>query len=132
MHRTSSGDLRQALQRTARELARDARTLQKVTHVSSALQEAERLQGQAEKALAEAQTLKLQARLEDLTLWQMEKVTQSRKGSKIYSYWMASWREGGKTRNVHLGSCRKMDAAEARLKARKMKAEALGINAEIL
>lgn len=33
---------------------------------------------------------------------------------------------GGKTRNVHLGSCKKMDATEARRKAREMKAEALG------
>jgi hypothetical protein len=40
---------------------------------------------------------------------------------------MASWREGGKTRNVHLGSCKKMDASEALQKARAMKAEALGI-----
>jgi hypothetical protein len=32
----------------------------------------------------------------------MEKVKQSRKGSKTYSYWMASWREDGKTRNVAL------------------------------
>jgi hypothetical protein len=39
----------------------------------------------------------------------MKKVKQSRKGSKTYNYWMASWREGGKTRNVHLGSARKMD-----------------------
>ena len=78
-------------------------------------------------ALAEAEALKLQARLEDLNVWQMEKVKQSRKGSKTYTYWMASWREGGKTHNVHLGSSRKMDAAEARQKAREMKAEALGI-----
>jgi hypothetical protein len=40
---------------------------------------------------------------------------------------MASWREGGKTRNVHLGSARKMDAAKARQKARRIKAEALGM-----
>jgi hypothetical protein len=46
-----------------------------------------------------------------------------------HTYWMASWREGGKTRNVHLGSSRKMDAAEARQKAREMKAEALGMRA---
>ncbi len=56
------------------------------------------LQGEADLALAEAQALKLQARLEDLTMWEMEKVKQSRKGSKTYTYWMASWREGGKTR----------------------------------
>ena len=36
---------------------------------------------------------------------------------------MASWREGGKTRNVHLGSVRKMDTEAARRKARVMTAE---------
>jgi len=46
--------------------------------------------------------------------------------SKIYSYWMACWREGGRTRNVHLGSAGKMDAEAARQKARERKAEALG------
>ena len=92
----------------------------------AARREAERLQGEAEKALAEAEALKLQARLEDLTVWQMEKIKQSRKGSKTYSYWMASWREDGKTRNVHLGSARKMDAEAARRKARERKAEGLG------
>jgi hypothetical protein len=50
-------------------------------------------------------------------MWVMEKVKQSRKGSKTYTYWMASWRE----------SSRKMDAAQARQKARAMKAEALGL-----
>ena len=39
---------------------------------------------------------------------------------------MPFWREGGKTRNVHLGSARKMDAEAARRKARAMKAEGLG------
>jgi hypothetical protein len=56
-------------------------------------------------------------------------VKESKKGSKIYTYWMASWREGDKMRNVHLGSARKMGAEEARQKARKMKAEALGMRA---
>jgi hypothetical protein len=128
MHRTPSGDRRQALQKEARELARDARALQKVARAPAARREAERLQGEAEKALAEAEALKLQARLEDLTVWQMEKVKQSRKGSKTYTYWMTSWREGNKTRNVHLGSSKKMDAEEALQKARKMKAEAIHVN----
>ena len=73
-----------------------------------------------------AEAFKLQAWLEDLTIWEMEKVKQSRKGSKTYTYWMASWRENGKTRNVHLGCSRKMDAEAARQKARERKAEALG------
>jgi hypothetical protein len=128
MHRTPSGDRRQALQKEAQELARDARALQKVApHLPAAHQEAERLQGEADAALAEAEALKLQARLEDLTVWEMEKIKQSRKGSKTYTCWMASWREGGKTRNVHLGSARKMDAEAAKQKAREMKAKALGM-----
>ena len=45
------------------------------------VREAERLQGEADAALVEAQALKLQVRLEDLTVWEMEKVKQSRKGS---------------------------------------------------
>ena len=127
MHRTPSGDRRQSLQKEARELARDARALQKAARAPAARRVAKRLQGEANAALAEAEALKLQARLEDLNVWQMEKVKQSRKGCKTYTYWMASWREGGKTRNVHLGSARKMDAEAARRKAREMKAEALGI-----
>jgi hypothetical protein len=100
--------------------------LQKAARAPAARQEAERLQGEADATLAEAQALKLQARLEDLTVWQMEKVKQSRKDCKTYTYWMASWHEGGKTRNVHLGSSRKMDAETARRKARERKAEGLG------
>lgn len=76
-------------------------------------------------ALAEAEELKLQARLEDLNIWQMNKAKEGKKGTQIYAYWMASWREGDKTRNVHLGSCKKMDAETARQKARKMKEKAI-------
>jgi hypothetical protein len=90
-------------------------------------QEGRKLQGEADSALAEA--LKLQARLEDLNVWERELVKESRKASKTYTYWMASWREGDKTRNMHLGSTRKMDAEAARQKARRMKAEALGMRA---
>jgi len=65
------------------------------------------------------------ARLQDLHLWKMEKIKDSRKGTKKYEYWMASWREGSKVRNVHLGSCKKLDYQAALQKARVMKAEAL-------
>jgi hypothetical protein len=71
---------------------------------------------------------RLQAKLEDLTVWDMKKVNHSRKGSKTYTYWMASWREGDRTRNVHLGSTRKIDAEAALQKAKKMKAEAIHVN----
>jgi hypothetical protein len=62
-------------------------------------------------------------------VWEMEKVKESKMGSKTYTYRMASWREGDKTRNVHLESTRKMDAEAAGQKAMKMKAEALGMRA---
>jgi len=38
---------------------------------------------------------------EDLHNWQMEKVKASKMGSGSYIHWMVSWREGGKTRNIH-------------------------------
>lgn len=113
------------MKREALELERDARTLQKATRAPAVLQEAQRLQEEANTALAEAEDLKLQARLEDLNIWQMKKAKKGKKGTRIYTYWMASWREGNRTRNVHLGSCKKMDAEAARQKARKMKEEAI-------
>lgn len=69
MHSTLSGDRRQSLQKEDRELARDARALQKAAaHAPATRREAERLQGEAQKALVEAEALKLQARWEDLAV----------------------------------------------------------------
>jgi predicted nucleic acid-binding Zn-ribbon protein len=67
-------------------------------------------------------------RLEDVHPWVMEKEKTTKAGTKTYTYWIVSWREGDKVRNVHLGSCRKMDAETARQKARRLKAAALGID----
>jgi regulator of replication initiation timing len=128
MHKTPAGERRKSLIRDAKELAKDARFLEKAACAPSARQEAQRLQEEASSVLAQAEALKLQSRLEDQTVWEMEKVKQTRKGPKTYTYWMTSWREGNKTRNVHLGSSRKMDAEEALQKARKMKAEAIHVN----
>jgi hypothetical protein len=54
-----------------------------------------------------------------------EKVKTTKKGSKAYTYWIASWREGDEVRNIHLGSTKKLSREAARQKARRMKAEAL-------
>jgi hypothetical protein len=128
MHKTPAGERRKSLIREAKELAKDAKLLEKVAHAPSARQEAQRLQGEVESALAEAEALKLQARLEDLTVWKMEKSKKSKKEPETYTYWMASWREGDRTRNVHLGSAQKIDAEEALQKAQKIKAEAIHVN----
>ncbi len=129
MHKTSAGEKRKALKAEALELERDARAAMKAAEIlPDARREARRMEGRADELKAEAEALEGAARLEDLTLWQMEKAKITKKGSKTYLYWMASWREGGKVRNVHLGSCRKVDHETALQKARKLKAEALGIS----
>ncbi len=84
------------------------------------------LEGQAEEMRAGAAALKDQVRLEDLRLWVMEKAKTTMNGSRSYGYWMASWWEGGKVRNVHLGSCWRMDEEAALQKARKLKTSVFG------
>jgi hypothetical protein len=129
MHKTAAGEKRKALKTEALGLERDARaTMQAADILPDARREARRMEGRADELKAEAEDLKGAARLEDLHLWQMEKVKSTKKGSKTYHYWMASWREGDKVRNVHLGSCKKLDAEAALQKARKMKAKAIGIS----
>ena len=86
------------------------------------------MEGRADSLKAKAEALKGAVRLEDLSVWVMETAKTTKKGKTTYGYWMASWREGDRVRNVHLGSCAKMDTEAARQKAKKMKAEALGID----
>ena len=126
MHATTAGNKIKALKKEARELARDATTTKRAAkNLPDASEKARELQEEANKALSEAVTLRPVARLEDLHVWQMEKTKTTKKGSRSYLYWMANWREGGKVRNVHLGSCKKLDAEAALQKARKVKADAL-------
>jgi hypothetical protein len=58
------------------------------------------LQALADKRLTQAQALKLEARLEDIQVWEQRKVKDTKKGAKTYTYVMASWREGKKIKNV--------------------------------
>jgi hypothetical protein len=128
MHKTAAGEKRKALKTEAMELERYARAAMKAAEIlPDAREEARKLEQQADERKAESGPLVGAARLEDINLWQMEKEKTTKKGSKTYIYWMASWREGGKIRNVHLGSCRKVDHETAFQKARKMKAAVLGI-----
>jgi hypothetical protein len=74
-----------------------------------------------------AEAPRLQA-VGDLNLWELKVGRHGRDGPKTYTYWMASWREDGKVRNVYLGSTRRMTPEQAMAKARAMKAEALGLS----
>lgn len=68
------------------------------------------------------------ARVQAVKPWIMEKIKTTKNGSKTYRYWMASWREGGKVRHVHLGSCEKITSYDvAYYVAMTYKAKALGI-----
>ena len=128
MHKTASGEKRKALQKEALELAMQSRAAMKAASVlPQAGSKARELQEEAERLRAEAEALKNRARLEDLTIWTMEKIKSTSKGSRSYHYWMATWREESRTRNMHLGSCARMDADAALQKAKAMKAEALGV-----
>jgi len=128
MHKTTTSERMKSLKAEARELERDARAAMQAAEVlPDARPRARELTSHADMLKAEAEALKGAARLEDLHLWQMEKSKTTKKGTQSYLYWMASWREGGKVRHVHLGSCRKVDRETALQKARRMKAEALGL-----
>ena len=128
MHKTTSGEKRKALKEEALELSRSAKAAMKAAKtLPEAREKARELDGQADTLKGEAEALKGAARLEDLHIWQMDKVKTTKKGSKTYGYWMASWREGDRVRNVHLGSCSKLDEETALQKARAMKAKALGV-----
>ena len=124
MHKTEAGEKRNDLKRTALELEKEVKALQNIPQMKPA---ARTRQDEADRLKAEAEALKDKARLEDLHVWKMEKEKRTKKGSKTYTYWMASWREDDKVRNVYLGSSRMIDAEAARQKARKIKAEALGL-----
>ena len=81
-----------------------------------ARKKARTLEDRAASLQAEAEDLKEAARLEDLHIWQMEKTKKTKttkKGKMTYGYWMASWRNGDKVRNVHIGSCAKVDREAA-------------------
>ena len=128
MHKTKAGEKAKALKKESRELARNATATKRAASVlPEASHKARELKSQADKARSEAVALRPVARLEDLNVWIMEKTKTTKKGSQTYHYWMANWREGGKVRNVHLGSCGKMDEETARQKARAIKAESLAI-----
>jgi len=128
MHKTTTSERMKTMKTEARELERDARAAMQAAEVlPDARPRARELTSHADMLKAEAEALKGAARLEDLHLWQMEKSKTTKKGTRSYFYWMASWREGGKVRHVHLGSCRKVDRETALQKARKVKAGALGL-----
>jgi hypothetical protein len=125
MHTTPARTKAKEKRKQAQAWRQEIRTIEELVTIPSKAKEAMTRAREEEEARLNREAMGLQerARLEDIGVWQMEKV----KGGKPYKYWMASWREGGRVRNVHLGSCRKVSKEEALQKAREAKAKALGV-----
>lgn len=129
MHKTNAGERAKALKKEAQELARRAKAQKEAAATMRAARvTVMNLQSMAAKRLSQAQAQRLEARLEDLQVWEQKKVKDTKKGAKTYTYFMASWREGKKIRNVYLGSSQKMSLEQAQELARAMKREALGLS----
>ena len=124
IYETESGEEITTLRDEARELRDEAAKLREVRGMEAGAGERE-----AEAARLEERAGELweAARLEALTVYlgQVEKITA--KGPKTYEYYFASWKMGDKVVNKYIGSPRKMTREAATEKARKLKAEALGL-----
>ena len=120
----TSRDMKELRSEAARR-DREARILERVDGLDPAVgvrrEEAERLRDQA-------RDLRPEWRLENLEVYQVTKEKVTKKGeTRMYHYWHASWREGEKVRTVYLGSVKRMSEEKALAKARRLKAEALGL-----
>ena len=125
VHDTPARQRARELKEEAHSLIKEARALEGIEGLKA--ESTARLE-EAKKLNEEAKGLQNRARLEDLSVRQVDywKDTK-RKGKQNYPRWVCSWQEGDKIITKYLGSSRKLSREAALGKARKMKAEALGI-----
>ncbi|KUK43413.1 MAG: Uncharacterized protein XD72_2221 [Methanothrix harundinacea] len=124
VYETTRGEEIKTLRDEARKLREDATKLRSIKGMEPGARERE---VEAARLEGEAEDLWNAARLEALTVYKGDVAKKTKTGEATYTYWYASWRESGKVKNVHLGSTKKMDREAATAKARKLKAEALGL-----
>lgn len=127
VNRTQTRDRIKFLLNEARELDNAIKSLSRRTDLGPS--ELENFQGLLEecktKLLVESEALRPVARLEDTSIYRVEKHVNKKKS---LFYWFAAWSINGKSRNIYLGSCASMDEESALKKARKLKAEMLGLS----
>ncbi len=126
VHKTPTGERIKQLRAEARKLSTALVAARELEGLGELGDLKARLQERQEATQVEAAVLQSsgRARLEDLSVFKIKK--EMKKG-KEHEYWHAAWVIDGRTRNVYLGSCKKMGRKEALEKARKMKAGELGI-----
>ena len=124
IYETASGGEITALREEARKLRDEAARLRGIRGMEAGARERE---GEAARLEERAGELWEAGRLEALTVYlgQVERITA--KGPKTYECYFASWKMGDKVVNKYIGSPRKMTRKAATAKARKLKAEALGL-----
>ena len=124
VYETTSGEAIKARKEEARRLRGEAAKLRGIRGMESGARKREVEAARLEERAGELWEV---ARLEALTVYlgQVEKITA--KGPKTYEYYFASWKMGDKVVNKYIGSPRKMTREAATAKARKLKAEALGL-----
>ena len=86
------------------------------------------LQSLTAKRLSQAQALRQEARRWKISRYGSRRGKDTKKGAKTYTYFMASWREGGRIKNVYLGPSHKMSRTQAQEQAKALKREALGLS----
>lgn len=124
VHNTAARKEARGLKERSQELAREARALD---GIEDAVSLAGERRAEAARQEERASELQERARLEDLSVMQEPLIKVTKKGKrKKYWRWVAAWRVEGKYQKVYVGSCKRMNQAEALRKARRMKAEALG------
>ena len=97
MHTTEAGERRKALKRDAKEMARKALTLREATKILPELKiEAMRYQVAANKTLSRAEALKLETRIEDIHVWEQNRVKETKMGPKTYTSSLACLGRGTK------------------------------------
>lgn len=123
-HKTDAGERRKLLSYKARKIRGEVERARRQGN----LDQARRLQLEAEHVLDEADQAAISARLQDMSPWTLEKVRDTKSGPKTYKYWYVSFRQGERVRNIYLGAQqgpRRMDFAKARERAYLRKQEAL-------
>ena len=87
MHKTAAGERAKALNKEAQDLARKAKVQKEAAATMIAAKVTViNLQSMAAKRHSQAQTQKLEARLEDLQVWEQKKIKGTKKGAKVYTY----------------------------------------------
>ena len=112
------------LREDAVEWDAEARSLERMGGLAPA---ARTRREEASRLREQARALRPSWRMENLEVYEVRKRKATGRGTRMYTYWHVSWREGNRIVSKYLGSTRRLSREEALKKARQMKVGALGV-----